>query len=190
MLGACGVKENPHDRNYLSFPNDNTDEIIDSLYSFQKMVRSMNLPKNEDINATWFNYFDNNLEITNEEIGKINFEVFRNAKCLDYLSDSQIHDFIKLFKFLFNNFILPGMYYYDQDKMNFEYKKYYYMYNTLVYDDDLNRFLSIEGTEHSLDVSHFKILDSYRNLYLLTYQRSQIWGDSTKYKIDPKFRIE
>jgi hypothetical protein len=180
----------PKERNYLTFPNGNTDEIIDSLNSFKRMVKSMDLPKDADLNATWFNYFNNNLKITNVEIGNISFLRFRHAKCFKHLNDNEIHNFINIFKFLFNQHIKPGMYYYELDKMDYEYKKYYYMYDDLTYDGDLNRFLVIADSKDELDLENYKILDSYKNLYLYTFKDSKIRSDNVKYEILPKFRIE
>lgn len=189
FLISC-VRENPQDRNYLSFPNGNTDEIIDSLYSFQNFVKSMDLPYDKKLRTIWFNYNNNNLEISGEVIGNINFHNLRESNSFKKLSNNDIHEFIKLFRFLFYNNIIPGTYRFASDRMYFEYKKYYFMYNTYNYDDDLDRFLKLANSENELDLAHFKILDSYKDIYLTTFKDSKIWGDSVKYRIDPKFRIE
>jgi hypothetical protein len=181
---------NPKERNYLTFPNGNTDEIIDSLNSFKIMVKTMDLPRHCEFNYTSFRYIKFNFEIENCEFGILNFNNLRTAECLSHLRDDQIIDFLKLYKYLFYQNITPGKYFYDGCWFIFRYKQYYYMYDDLNYDGDLDRTIVLADSKDELDLENFKILDSYKNLYLYTFKDSKIRSDDVKYKILPKFRIE
>ena len=189
ILISCD-RENPNDRNYLIFPNGNIDEIIDSLNSFKNMVKSMDLPRNTELNYTSFRYIKNNFEISQKGIGVLNYNNLRNAEFLKHLSNEQINDFFQLYKYLFFHSITPGKYFYEGDWFIFYYKEYYYMYDNLTYDDDLERFLLITESKVYLDLENYKILDSYKNLYLYTFKDSKIRSDDVKYELLPKFRLE
>ena len=189
ILISCD-RENPNDRNYLIFPNGNIDEIIDSLNSFKNMVKSMDLPRNTELNYTSFRYIKNNFEIENCEMGKLNYENLRASECLRHLSNEQIDAFLNLNKYLYNQYITPGKYYYYDDSFYFHYKKYYYMYDNLTYDGDLDRFLVIADSADEIYSGLYKILGAYKNLFLYTFKSSRISGDNVKYEIDPKFKIE
>jgi len=183
-------RESPKDRNFLAFPNGNTDEIIDSLKSFKRMVISYNFPVYKDLNFISFRYLKNNFEISQQGIGVLNYENLRNATFLNHLSDEQVKDFLKLYKYLFGQYITPGKYYLNNDIIIFDYKKYYYMYDNLTHDGDLFRFIVLLDSSDTSYLDSKIILDSYKNLYLYALKYSKIKSDNVKYRIDPKFRIE
>jgi hypothetical protein len=180
----------PKERNYLTFPNGNTDEIIDSLNSFKRMVITYDFPVFKDLNFISFRYIKNNFEMSQLGIGVLNYDNLRNAEFLNHLSDEQVNDFLKLYKYLFGQYITPGKYYLDNDILIFYYKEYYYMYDDLNYDGDYERFIILLDSSDASYLKYDKILDSYKNLYLYTFKDSKIRSDDVKYQILPKFRIE
>jgi len=190
LLSLCAfscMRENPKDRNYLFFNEHKKDEIIDSLVSLKELISTLDFPVS--LGKVWFQFYNENLIISKNEIGKLTYNNLRSNRHLKNINDIDLKRFISIFIFLHNCGISSPSYDKDLKIIDYQYKHYYYMYSTLSYDDDLIRFLKLVENIDDIDLEHFKILDSYKNVYLLAFKDSQIWESNVLYKNKYKVKL-
>ena len=181
---------NPKERNIIDFKNTNIDEIIDSLESLKFMLN--NYPFQLEVNRNWITISSENQIIRCDwrKVKISNIDSIKKIYFFENLSNDQLKHFLFNFAFLFDRGLNGFTYFFDNDQLLMFYKDYYLYFDSDSFTDDMMRFLIYDKNINQIDFNLYKLLDSTKNLYLVSFWDSEIIEDDSKYYIRPKHKLQ
>ena len=175
-LNSCMRVINPKERNTLTFEN-NIEEVYDSILVMNKIVSEFYF------NDFAFAVSDNN------ELYFINYQLHKGSSRIGVLSDSLLYKNDAL-NFLKKNDIKRFLKLCDYQNRNYlsrcdvrnNHIVYTYRANIYMADwqTDLNRIVVTADSIVDIDLTTYKILDKYKNLYLLANKDAKIYEGENK----------
>jgi hypothetical protein len=163
--------KNPKERNKLTF-EDNIDKVYDSV-----------LIMNEIANRSHYNYFafgvtdSNKLFFINYQLQKRGYKVGVISDSLLYLNNSLYFldekdkkRFLILCDFLNKNYLSRCDV--RNRQIEYAYRIHIYMADS---QTDLMRFIVIADSINEIDYTKYKILDKYKDMFLLAYKEAKIY---------------
>jgi len=170
-LFSCGNLDNPKERNKIVFRN-NADTVADRIEDM-----------NELLIKTGREYYiyaiDSSKLFINDntqyaiELGLLTDTTLYKNKWLSFIDSSERKHFVFLAKYLNENYL---------SRCDIQNKQPIYMYRADIYmadrQTDLDRFVVFANSEQEIDLTHYKILDKRKNLYLLASKDAKIWSSN------------
>jgi hypothetical protein len=166
LLVSCTAIINPKERNELTF-EDKIDNVYDSIGAMNSLLNkciSKNFAIAIDKNELYL--IDNR---GSQKIGNLTDSLFYLNDSINFVQKKDQKRFLKLSDYLNTNHL--ERWDIDNYKVEFCYRSDIYMAD---HQTDLNRIVLIVDSVN-LDLMHYKILDRYKNLYLLANKEAEIF---------------
>ena len=162
---------NPKERNILTFEN-NIEEVYDSILIMNKII-----------SKSYFNDFAFAVSDSNK-LYFINYQLHKGSCAIGTLSDSLLYQKESL-NFLNKDDIKRFLILCDYQNRNYlsrcdvRNNRIEYTYRANIYmadwQTDLNRIVVVVDSIIDIDLTTYKILDNYKNLYLLANKEARIY---------------